>query len=140
MSAKAMSQARKMSPVPTSSRTSPLLHRPCLLRDSAASRRRATSHQTWMGFRVGARLAREEVGAVSKHFQTRTAAFAGKVDPHPARSNLFCERSLHRKNRLPKIEHQAIGPGENGDRMDQVQDLGVIQPLFAQGVNVAGVQ
>src|SRR5471032_2131943 len=40
-----MSQARKISPVPTSSRTSPLLHRPCLLRDSAASGRRGISHR-----------------------------------------------------------------------------------------------
>src|SRR5471032_326941 len=45
------------------------------------------SHQTWIGLRVGARLAREEAGAVSKHLQTRATAFAGKVDRHPGRSN-----------------------------------------------------
>src|SRR5471032_1564750 len=42
-SAKAVFQARKISPVSTSSRTSPLLHRPCLLRASAVSERRAPS-------------------------------------------------------------------------------------------------
>src|SRR5471032_881368 len=42
-----MSQARKISPVPTSSRTSPLLQGLRLLRDSAASGRRRISHSLW---------------------------------------------------------------------------------------------
>ena len=44
------------------------------------------------------------------------------------------------KHRRPQIQHQSIGPGENRDRVDQIQNLCIVQPLIAKREDVTGAQ
>jgi len=87
---------------------------------------------------VGARLAREKAGAVSKHLQIRTTAIAGKVDRHPGRSNKVTISGgaaihiAHADSAQPRIHQPLLQPRQVGDLGDGFADLYGRQFQFAQ--------